>query len=340
MRVPTSDLDRQIMAALQLNGRAPWKQIAHAIEAPESTVARRGQHLLHSGVIAVTGVLDYLRCGLGISFQVRLRCRPGRSTQVGQALARLPATTFVTQLSGSADLAVEFLLPTHHEVARVLGDDLPCPDDIVETESMMVTRKFCALEEWDTGLLSGAATRMLRPDSTMTHYQHRQWTEAEQLTPRETAIAEVLASDGRASYTQIARAVGIGESTAARRLESLVRRGCLRFRAIFDVAQIGLGVEFMQWLQVAPSAIDSVGTELAKLRSTRYVSATTGRYNLCLHGALPSYADLYHYMTDVIGAIPHILTSDITLLSATLKDTTPGRDHDDEREKVPEPVGS
>ncbi|MFD1533198.1 hypothetical protein [Pseudonocardia aurantiaca] len=34
-----------------------------------------------------------------------------------------------------------------------------------------------------------------------------------------------------------------GESTAARRVESLVRRGCLRFRALFDSTLLGLDVE-------------------------------------------------------------------------------------------------
>ena len=39
-------LDRRIVAALQLNGRATWKQVAAAVGATESTVARRGQQLL------------------------------------------------------------------------------------------------------------------------------------------------------------------------------------------------------------------------------------------------------------------------------------------------------
>ena len=227
-------LDRRIIAALQLNGRASWKQVATAVGATESTVARRGQQLLDSGVVVVTGVLDHLRCGLGISLQVRLRCRPGTANVVAEALAALDVTRFVAVVTGSADVAAEFVVPHHRDVAAV------------------------------------------------------------------------LAADGRASYAQIAAAVGVSDSTAARRVESLIRRGCLRFRTVFDAALIGLDVEFLQWLTVEPGELENVGAQLAKQGSTRYVSATTGRFNLCLYGVLPGYGDLYHYMTAVVGALPGV----------------------------------
>ncbi len=312
-----TDLDRRILAALQLNGRASWKQVTAAVEAKESTVARRGQQLLDSGVVAVTGVLDHLRCGLGISLQVRLRCRPGTAGAVAQALAELAVTRFVTIVTGSVDVAAEFVVPGHQDVIPVLVDELPRPDDIVETESMMVVRKFSAVEEWDTGLLGPEAAAILRPDGVLAG--HREWHEPERLTPQEFAIARVLAADGRATYAQIAAAVGVSESTAARRVESLVRRGCLRFRTLFESPLVGLGVEFLQWLSVAPGELENVGAQLAKERSTRYVSATTGRFNLCLHGVLPGYGDLYHYMTDVVGALPGVRTADMTLQARTLK---------------------
>ncbi len=312
-----SELDRRLVAALQLNGRASWKQVARAVDATESTVARRGQQLIESGLVGVTGVLDHLRCGLGISLQVRMRCRPGAANVVAQALADLPETRFVTVVTGSADVAAEFVVRDHHDVTRVLVEDLPRPDDIVETESMVVVRKFSAVEEWDAGLLTPEAVALLRPDGTRTG--HREWSEPERLTEQEFAIARLLAADGRVSYAQLAAASGVSESTAARRVDSLVRRGCLRFRTLFETRLIGLGVEFMQWLVVEPGELENVGAQLAKHPSTQYVSATTGRFNLCLHGVLPGYGDLYHYMTDVVGALPGVRTADMTLQARTLK---------------------
>jgi DNA-binding Lrp family transcriptional regulator len=315
--VSLTELDRRLVAALQLNGRASWTQVARATGAPESTVARRGQQLIESGLVGVTGVLDHLRCGLGISLLVRMRCRPGTANTVAEALAELPETRFVTVVTGSADVSAEFVVPDHHAVTRVLVEDLPRPGDITETESMVVVRKFSAVEEWDTGLLTAEAVALLRPDGARTG--HREWSEPERLTEQEFAIARLLAADGRASYAQLAAACGVSESTAARRVESLVRRGCLRFRTLFETRLIGLGVEFMEWLAVEPGELENVGAQLAKHPSTQYVSATTGRFNLCLHGVLPGYGDLYQYLTDVVGALPGVRTADMTLQARTLK---------------------
>jgi DNA-binding Lrp family transcriptional regulator len=315
--VRLDEADRRIVAALQLNGRASWKKIAAVLGAKESTVARRGQQLIESRVVGVTGVLDHLRCGLGISLIIRVRCRPGRANAVAEALAELAVTRFVTVVSGSADVAAEVVVRRHQDVARVLVEDLPRPDDIVETESMVVVRKFSAFEEWDTGLLGPDAQAQLRDATPFT--DHRTWHETETLTEQEFAIAGVLARDGRASYAQIAAAVGASESTAARRVESLLTRGCLRLRTLFENPVIGLDVDFMQWLTVEPAELENVGSRLAKEPSTRYVSATTGRFNLCLHGVLPGYGDLYDYLTRVVGALPGVHAADLTLQARTLK---------------------
>jgi DNA-binding Lrp family transcriptional regulator len=316
--VTLDEVDRRIVAALQLNGRASWKKIAAVLGAKESTVARRGQQLIESRIVGVTGVLDHLRCGLGISLIVRMRCRPGRANTVAEALAELPVTRFVTVVSGSADVAAEIVVRHHRDVAKVLVEDLPHPDDIVETESMVVVRKFSAFEEWDTGLLGPEARGRLRDDATP-FTDHRAWHETVTLTEQEFAIAGVLATDGRATYAQIAAAVGASESTAARRVESLVTRGCLRFRTLFETPAIGMDVDFMQWLAVEPAELENVGSRLSKEPSTRYVSATTGRFNLCLHGTLPGYGDLYDYLTKVVGAMPGVHAADLTLQARTLK---------------------
>ena len=93
---------------------------------------------------------------------------------------------------------------------------------MVETESMLVIRKFSAFEEWSPHLLDGGAVDVLRAGREVVDYDHRSWTEPERLTETELALAAVLATDGRASYATIAQQTGLSESTVGRRVESLV----------------------------------------------------------------------------------------------------------------------
>lgn len=312
------ELDCQIAAALQLNGRASWKQIATALEMPESTVTRRGTHLLSRRAVAVTGVLDHLRCGLGISVYMRFRARPGRTLSVAHALARHSAPRFVTITLGSFDVAAEVVVANPADILTMLAD-LENIENVLESQSTIVLRKFTAFEEWDPGTLPDAGRRLLRPEGTPATYPHRQWVEPETLTEQELAIARFLAADGRASYAAIASAAGISESTAARRVDSLVQRGCLRFRVIVDPVSVGLGVEFMLWLNVEPNQLERAGEALATHAATQYVSAATGQHNLILQGVLPAYGDLYLYTTGVISALPGILAADMTVQVRTFK---------------------
>lgn len=312
------EMDRSIVRALQLNGRASWKQIARAIGSPESTVTRRGQELLSSRAVAVTAVLDHLRCGLGVSIYIRFRARPGRVMELAQAIASMSAPRFVTVTIGSFDVVAEIVVQSHRDILSTTRG-LDRIEDVLETESMVVMRKFSAFEEWHPGQFDDDATRLLRKGGVVTQYAHRDWITPERLTPQEFEIAKLLAADGRATYAAVAAAVGISESTAARRVESLVTRGCLRFRTLFEAPVIGLDVEFILWLAVDPSRIEAIGEAVSKHPATRYASATTGRFNLMLQGVLPTYGELYTFMTQIIGHLPGVLSADVTLLGQTLK---------------------
>ncbi len=312
------ELDQSIVRALQLNGRASWKQIAAALGTSESTITRRGQQLLATRAVAVTGVLDHLRCGLGISIYLRLRARPGRVAQVAAAAAGLTTSRFVTVTIGSFDVTAELVVPTHRDVMTVISQ-LERLDDVVESESLVVSRKFSAFEEWHPGGFDEQATHTLRSGGAVIDYAHRDWVEPISLTDQELQIAGILARDGRATYAAVAAQAGISESTAARRVESLVSRGCLRFRTLFESPVIGFDVEFLLWLTVEPGRVDEVGTALAKHPASRYVSASTGRHNLIVQGVLPTHGDLYAYTTQAIGALPGVVSADLSMQVQVLK---------------------
>ncbi|MFI5614482.1 Lrp/AsnC family transcriptional regulator [Amycolatopsis sp. NPDC051903] len=313
-----SEADRRIVAALQVNGRASWRKVATALDVAESTVTRRGQQLLADRVVAVTGVLDHLRCGLGISVYMRLRMRPGHTPRVARAVAGSPKARFVTVLTGTFDVAAEVVVERHHDIVDVINA-FEAIDNVVDIESLVVIRKFSAFEEWLPATLSARAVDVLRAGSEVTDYAHRAWTEPEQLTEQEFAIADVLAGNGRATYATIAARTGVSESTAGRRVESLVERGCLRFRTVFEPPVLGYAVEYLLWLSVDPAQLEEVGMILAKHPASRYVAAATGPHNLIVQGVLPGYGDLYPYTTDVVGRLRGLRSADLAMQVQVLK---------------------
>ncbi|ASW57765.1 Lrp/AsnC family transcriptional regulator [Plantactinospora sp. KBS50] len=317
--VAVDALDRRVLAALQLDGRAPWGLVARAVGASESTVQRRFNALRARGAARVIGVVDVLRCGLGVPVLVRVSCRPGAAGDVAAGLATRPETRFAALVTGSIDAVAELVVPTHRDLARVLVHDLPGPDGVTDTETLTVMRTFVSAHDWDTGLLDPAAAALLRP-APVRPFEDQVWERPpDRLDDLELAILHALGEDGRLPVREIAAQVGSSESTVARRIDSMVERGCLRFRTLVEPTVLGFAVEFMLWLDVEPARLDAAGRQLAQDPATKYLSATAGRFNLCAQISLRHFADLYRFSTDVVGALPGVRRADTTLQIDTLK---------------------
>lgn len=308
--------DRRILAALQLSPRATWRQIAAATGMSEQLVAQRGQQLLVDGLVRVSGQVDHLRCGLGINVQTRLSCPPHLVLTVAGQLAADPQTRFVAVTAGSSDIFVQYVVRDHAALPDVIQR---LPQVVTRADTSMVLRKFSAVEEWDSRVLDADARALLRPDADQVRYQHQDWTTPETLTDTEHALIAILHRDGRASYAELARQLGTSESTVMRRMDSLRRRGCLRFRALFDQALLGHPVEFLQLLTVEPSRTTAVGSRLAELPANQLVSSTTGGSNLLVFGATTDYAALYDHVGAVSAEDGAVHGIDTLMITRTLK---------------------
>ncbi len=311
--------DRRLVAALQLDGRAPWQLVARAAGMSESTAQRRFAALRERRAARVIGVVDVLRCGLGVPVLVRVSCRPGAAEDVAAGLAERPEARFVAVVTGGADAVAEFVVPTHRHLTQLLVKDMPALDQLTDTETFTVMRTFTSAHDWDTRLLTPEAGALLRPEPVRP-FEDQVWeSPPDRLSDLELSIAAELGEDGRMPVKELAGRVGAGESTVARRVDSMVARGCLRFRTLVEPGLLGFAVEFMLWLDVEPAHLEAAGRQLARDPGIKYLSATAGRFNLCGQVSLRHFADLYRFTTDVVGALPGVRRADTTLQLNALK---------------------
>ncbi|MEU7486934.1 Lrp/AsnC family transcriptional regulator [Streptomyces sp. NPDC042319] len=314
------ELDRRVIAALQLNGRAPWSAVARWVGASETTAQRRYTALRERGLLRVIGTLELDRTREGSSMLVRVQARPGRGLEVADRFAASPDVRFVAVVTGSADLIVDFVARDNEEMMRMLFTDLPAADLITSTEAVPVIRAFTSAAMWDTGLLPPAAAADLRPASSSASCDRADRDRAPHaLTPLEQEIITALREDGRTQISVLARRLDRAESSVARALERLISRGILQFRTLVEPSLLGYDAEFMVWLSIKPDQLEAAGRQLARHPGTKFLAAATGRFNLAGHMVLPRRADLLHYTSDVIGTLPGLIASDVTLHLVTMK---------------------
>lgn len=222
-------------------------------------------------------------------------------------------------VTGTADCVAELVVPSHADFARLLVRDLRFLDDIVETETLAVLRTFISNHDWDPGLLDRQDTTELGAGDTLPFEEQFWESPPEPLDDLDRTITDTLGGAGRMSFTDLAARVDSSEATVRRRVDSLVKRGCLRFRTLAEPSVLGYAIELMLWVSVAPAQLDAAGRQLATHPGTKYLSATTGRFNLVGQVVLHHYGELYRYITDVVGALPGVRDADVTLQIDTLK---------------------
>ncbi|MEV6291385.1 Lrp/AsnC family transcriptional regulator [Streptomyces sp. NPDC051896] len=143
--------------------------------------------------------------------------------------------------------------------------------------------------------------------------------------PLDQQLIAAPVEDGRASYTDLARRADTTPLTARRRLEALVDGQLLRLATEVDLARLGIRTEALLWITVAPGGLEETGQQLSRHPQVRFASATTGPANLLVVVAAADLNALYHFMGDIIGALTHISTIEVTPILSGVKRTGPTR---------------
>ncbi|MER5947139.1 Lrp/AsnC family transcriptional regulator [Streptomyces sp. NPDC001904] len=287
---PLDVLDRRIVAALQIDGRASWRRIASALGEPERKVARRGLRLLESGAVAVRGLVVR-----GETVILRMNCRPGAVRETAVAAARRDDAIFSYVLAGATDCVAE-LQCQPDELARLSLDEVPALPGLVAQQVSPVLRYFRTVHEWSPGILGDDEAAALTGE-TARPVDGIGAPEVE-LAPDERAILRALAEDGRRTHDELAAVAGVSVATARRRVESLTRQGVVSIRAAVEPALLGLPVEALLWIRTRPDEVEEVGRLLVESPLVRYAAVVMGEHQILVDVTQPSKQALYAFLTE------------------------------------------
>lgn len=281
-------LERQIVAALQLDPRCPWSKVAAVLGEAERTVARRGVQLLESGAVAVVGVRPKPAAVL-----VEMRCTPGTVRAAAQALAQRADTTFVYTTTGTGDCVAEILTEPAH-MGDVLSDELPSTIGLRDSTSYPVLRYFRTIRGWRPEILS---TDRVEAFLSGRSADSGALEAPQELSRQDNELIDALCADGRMSFEALGRRVGVSEATARRRSEWLLANQQVQLRAVVEPTAFGLTVEALLWIRASPQHVDQLGKGLAELPMVRYAAAIAGDYQIVADVTVADMSSLYRFIT-------------------------------------------
>jgi DNA-binding Lrp family transcriptional regulator len=306
-------VDRRLLHALGINGRASFRLIASAIGASEQTVARRYRRLRESGVVRVLMLPtpDPADCGQ----LVRLEVQPQAVRAVADALARRADVSWLRLMNAGAEILFGVRARTSAERDALLLDQLPRTGRVLRTTVYSVLHHFRTEGEADwTGF----------PDP-LDREQRRQLSIDVPDRPRmrvnaaDQAIVDALAVDGRATYARLAQVSGMSESAVARRLEQLMSSGALYSDVDIAPEQLGYPAGATLYLEVTPSRVPAVGALVAAHPQTAFVAAVGGSANMIAAIRCRDMAEIYNYVTATLGRVNGVEHVEVSTVSRTVK---------------------
>ncbi|MFE1841523.1 Lrp/AsnC family transcriptional regulator [Streptomyces sviceus] len=313
------DLDRGLIHALHIDGRAPFSRIASVLGVSAQTVARRYRRLSAESGLRVVGLTDPHQSGR-TQWLVRLTVTPRSARDIAGALVRRRDTSWVKSASGGTEIVAVVHAPNDSATDRSL-----LLYDIPRTAGITAVSAHCLLHTY-----VGGSANWRRSTEALDEDQRRALREgvAADGAPRRPAAgdAELLAAlekDGRAGQGELARATGWAPATVGRRLAELRASGALFFDVEVDAGLFGVTTRALLWMSVPPSRLERVVAELSGHDELAFLAATTGPTNLVAQALCRDPADLHRYLTRRLGALEEIRSLETSPVLRNLKAASP-----------------
>ncbi|MDO9065758.1 MAG: Lrp/AsnC family transcriptional regulator [Chloroflexota bacterium] len=131
-------------------------------------------------------------------------------------------------------------------------------------------------------------------------------------------LIQLLGGDALQSSEVLAKQLNVSAATVRRRIRRLIKDGTLRIVAVVDPNKVGLPLAALLALDVPYEQLDMVTDALAEHPDVKWVSTTTGRFNIMAMVRSSSTDDLATFMQKELPRLEGVKNSE-TLICLRVK---------------------
>lgn len=135
-------IDLDIIAYLQSDGRMPFTDIAKSLDISEGTVRNRVARLIQERVLQIVGMVDPYRLGYDAPAVISISVQPPLLNQIAKKISSFSEVSYLIMVSGDYDLLLEVLCKDRDHLASFLNEKLLKVPGIINTQTSMVLRTY------------------------------------------------------------------------------------------------------------------------------------------------------------------------------------------------------
>lgn len=135
-------IDLDIIALLQQDGRIPYTEIAKVLNVSEGTIRNRVARLVEDKIIQIVGMADPYQLGYDAPAIIGISVNPKMMDDVTRKLAALPQVSYLVMVSGEFDLLVEVMCKDRDELTFLLNDHIRAIDGVMRTQTFFIFHTY------------------------------------------------------------------------------------------------------------------------------------------------------------------------------------------------------
>jgi len=279
----------KIVVELCRDGRLTNIELAKRLGINTLTLAKKKTKLLNDGVIKINAVSMPRKIGYQVGAFFGLDVNINKILSVCDELVSNPNTSLVATCFGRFGILANAYFYDIEGLQNFVKWDLSQINGVNNIETYLIAE----IEEAPSGFpVKEPLNEPVRLDNI------------------DKKLINELLKEANTTHIHLARVLGISQSSVTRRIDSLVKRGVIFFRAAPDPLKLGYTSNAFVFLRSDPAKIDHVCRKLADYPEIHLILQLTSDYQI-LFGVLSlNPVKLYEFMMTKIASIDGVLKTE------------------------------
>lgn len=135
-------MDLDIIAQLQRDGRKSYTDIAKELSVSEGTIRNRVSKLIADKAIQIVGEADPHMMGFNAPAIIGISVQPQLMDEVAERLTEIEEVSYLVLVSGEYDLIVEVTCRDREHLAHVLNEEIRKVPGVVKTQTFFILHAY------------------------------------------------------------------------------------------------------------------------------------------------------------------------------------------------------